>query len=116
MEHNEMMEEIAVETAAEEAPAAPAGRAFDQEIRTLLEARPELRGEALPEEVVQACVRGKSVTEAYNAYARARHREERTRQQNEAAAARAPVRGVTRGGSTNPKPEDPFLRGFRQEW
>ena len=32
--------------------------------------------------------------------------------QNEEAAAKAPVRSVTAGGSTDPEPEDLFLRGF----
>ena len=32
--------------------------------------------------------------------------------QNEEAAAKAPVRSVTAGGSTEPEPEDLFLRGF----
>lgn len=82
-------------------------RAFDEEIRELLTARPELRGEELPQEVVEACIRGKRVTEAYNDYAR---------QQKQPRPAAAPIRGVTRGGSVQTGPEDPFLKGLRTEW
>lgn len=82
-------------------------RAFDEEIRELLTARPELRGEELPREVVDACIRGKRVAEAYNDYAR---------QQKHPRPAAAPVRGVTRGGSVQATPEDPFLKGLRTEW
>ena len=38
--------------------------------------------------------------------------QEEIQQQNEAAAAKAPVRSVTAGGSTDTEPEDLFLRGF----
>lgn len=83
-------------------------RDFEQELRELLTARPELRGEELPQEVVEASVRGKSVTEAYNDYAR-----EQRKQRPRPAA---PVRGVTRGGSVQQPPEDAFLKGLRTEW
>lgn len=99
-----------------ETPAEAPARAFDEEIRELLEARPELRGEELPEEVVRACMGGKRVREAYTDYARQQQRLARTRRQNEAAAQRAPIRSVTRGGGTNAQPEDPFLRGFSKQW
>lgn len=83
-------------------------RDFEQELRQLLAARPELRGEELPQEVVEACIRGKTVTEAYNDYARAQ-RKQRPRPA-------APVRGVTRGGGVQQAPEDDFLKGLRTEW
>ncbi len=124
------------ETAAEarEAPAAeepedgePAsktgGRDYAQEVQTLYAARPELRGQGLPEEVARACVDGKSLVEAYNDFARrqrqdaaALRRENRILRQNAATAARAPVRGVTGGGSAAPQGEDAFLRGFNEGW
>lgn len=107
-EHNEIMEE----------QAAPA-RDYGAEVRELFAARPELRGGELPEAVLQACIGGKSLTEAYNDYAKTRRQdadslreENRILRQNAKAAAQAPVRGVTRGGSTDAKPEDAFLRGF----
>lgn len=86
----------------------PEPRAFDREIQELLTARPELRGEELPQEVVEACIRGKSVTQAYNDYATAKKQSTR--------AAAAPVRGVTRGGSVQTGPEDAFLKGLQTEW
>lgn len=95
------MEEQTVQTPEQEP------RAFDQEIRELLTARPELRGEELPQEVVEACIRGKTVTQAYNDYAQAK------KQHSKAAA---PIRGVTRGGSVQTGPEDAFLKGLQTEW
>jgi len=94
-------------------------RDYGSEVQALFAARPELLGEELPEEVLQACVRGEPLTEAYNRFARARHAEsKRLRQENRVlrenarSAAQAPVRGVSRGGSVVSRPEDPFLRGF----
>lgn len=86
----------------------PQSRAFEQEVHELLAARPELRGEELPKEVVDACIRGKTVTEAYNDYAR--------EQKTKSRPAAAPIRGVTRGGSVQTGPEDAFLRGLQTEW
>ena len=87
-------------------------RDFEQEVREFYDARPELKGEALPEDVARACVmEGKNLFEAYDAYA-----EEKAEQQNKKAARRAPVRSVTRGGSVDAMPEDAFLRGFNSEW
>ena len=115
-EHNEIMEE----TAAAEAPAA---RDYDEEVQELFAARPELRGGELPAEVLMACVGGKRLTDAYSDYARtlrqdadSLRKENRVLRQNAKAAAQAPVRGVTRGGGTNAKPEDAFLRGFNAAW
>lgn len=87
-------------------------RDFEGEVRELYEARPELRGEELPEPVVRACaVEGKKLSEAYDAYA-----DEKAQDQNKKAARQAPVRSVTRGGSVEAMPEDAFLRGFNAAW
>lgn len=125
----EPVEEVAVEVVAEEAapveePAPqPAARDYAGEVQALYAARPELRGRDLPQEVARACVGGKSLIEAYNEYAcRQRadaaelRKENRILRQNAATAARAPVRGVTRGGPTDSQPEDAFLRGFNEAW
>lgn len=118
-EHNEILEETELQT--EET--AEQARDYGAEVRALFEARPELRGGELPGEVLTACVSGKSLTDAYNDYAKARkqdadslRKENRVLRQNARAAAQAPVRGVTRGGSTNAKPEDAFLKGFNSDW
>ena len=115
-EHNEILEETAVEEA-------PAARDYDAEVQELFAARPELRGGELPAEVLTACVGGQRLTDAYNDYAKAcqqdtdnLRKENRVLRQNAKAAAQAPIRGVTRGGSTNAKPEDAFLRGFNASW
>ena len=87
-------------------------RDFEQEVKELYDARPELKGEALPEDVVRACaVEGKRLSEAYDTYA-----EEAAEKQNKKSAAQAPVRSVTRGGGVDARPEDTFLRGFNEVW
>ena len=93
-------------------------RDFAGEAAALYEAHPELRQELLPEEVAMACVReNKPLTEAYDDYARRQRQDaEGLRRETRAMRAAAPVRGVTRGGSVAVSPEDPFLRGFSQEW
>ena len=118
-EHNEILEETEVQ---EEVPASEE-RDFGAEVQALFLARPELRGGELPREVLMACVDGKPLTEAYSDYAKAQRQEaeslrqeNRVLRQNAKAAAQAPVRGVTRGGGTNAKPEDAFLRGFNSGW
>ena len=59
----------------------------------------------------------KPLTEAYDDYARRQRQDaEGLRRETRAMRAAAPVRGVTRGGSVAVSPEDPFLRGFSQEW
>lgn len=84
-------------------------RDLEGEVRALYEERPELKGEALPEEVVTACaVEGKELKAAYDAYAEAR--------QEKRPPAYAPVRSVTRGGSVEAKPGDAFLKGFDAAW
>ena len=64
-------------------------RDFEKEVHDLYEAKPELRGKQLPEEVVKACVEGENLCDAYGAYAQ---------KQTEKPAPMAPVRSVTLGG------------------
>ena len=75
------MEEVKQDLPEEEAilpeeEAAP-GRDYAAEVKALYEARPELRGEQLPDEVVAACVGGKSLTTAYDEYMSRQRREAR---------------------------------------
>lgn len=98
-------------------------RDYGSEVRALFAQRPELRGEELPEEVLQACIGGKPLKEAYEDYAGRQRKEaeelrkeNRILRENAKTAARSPVRGVTRGGSVQNEPEDPFLRGFNSQW
>ena len=119
------MEEQTLESVqtVETEPGATAERDYGSEVRELFTQRPELRGEELPQEVLQACVEGKHLKEAYDEYARRQRQETRelrkenhVLRQNAKTAARTPVRGVTRGGSVSSKPEDAFLRGFNSTW
>lgn len=84
-------------------------RDFEQEVRELYEEHPDLRGGALPEAVITACVGGTNLKEAYAAYSE-------EKKEAEKPAPKAPVSGVTRGGSVSSKPEDAFLRGFNSTW
>ena len=83
---------------AEQAPARPQ-RDYAAEVASLYAARPELRGTELPEEVVAACVRGTSLTQAYTDFAR-RQREEARLRQREARAPRRPRKDEVRNGPT----------------
>lgn len=109
-----------VETPAKVTPSTGA-RDFQAEIAELLKAKPALRGQKLPEEVVQAVVKdGKSVLAAYTDYAEqqsnaelaALRKENQILKQNAAAAAKAPVSSTTKGGATDTKAKDPFIEGF----
>lgn len=99
--------------------AAESSRDYQREVSDLLTARPELRGKALPPEVM-AAAQSQPLMAAYYAYevGQARAETERIRQENEilkqnaANAARAPVGATQGGGATDTKPEDDFLRGF----
>ena len=91
-----------------------------------MQARPQLRGQALPDAVSRAAVEGdKRLLLAYLDYEaqQAQAENERLRKENEiykqnaATAARSPVRGVSGGGATDLKPSDPFLDGFNSsDW
>lgn len=112
----------ATEPAAEPAAKTPA-RDFAAEIAMLKAARPDLTGKQLPMEVVKACTDEKNPKHLFVAYAEYEvaqqkaeadklRRENEVLRQNAAAAARAPVSGVSGGGATDTGPEDDFLKGF----
>ena len=110
------------QTAAETA----AARDYQAEVEELLQARPQLRGQALPDAVSRAAVAdNKRLLLAYLDYEakQVQAENERLRRENEiykqnaATAARSPVRGVSGGGATDTKPSDPFLDGFNSaDW
>lgn len=95
-------------------------RNIQAEAQELIVARPDLKMQQLPMEVVEAWRNGENLLNAYNQY-EARQKEAENQKlkkennilkQNAAAAAKAPVKGVTGGAPTDTEPEDPFLKGF----
>ena len=102
----------------------PAKRDFGAEALELLREYPQLRGQQLPDAVLAECARGQRLLQAYRSYEFRENRAElqRLRRENEAlkhnaeAARRAPVWGVSGGGSTDNSPADPFLDGFQGEF
>ena len=102
---------------------------FRRDVSELLELYPQLRerfakGEGLPREVIAVCAQKKlPVRVAYAEYelnaARTEleqlRRENEILRQNTSAAAKAPVKSVALGGSTNEQRKDPFLEGFFSE-
>lgn len=95
-------------------------RNIQAEAQELIVARPDLKTRQLPMEVVEAWRKGDNLLNAYNQY-EARQKEAENQKlkkennilkQNAAAAAKAPVKGVTGGAPTDTEPEDPFLKGF----
>ena len=115
------------ESPTEDAGPAASERAAERDWRGEAEAffaaRPELAGRELPERVVRRWAAGESLARAFDGAERdeLRAETERLRRENEAlrqnaaAAARAPVRGVTGGGAADNAPLDPFLEGLRYE-
>lgn len=115
-------------TDAEEEPAAPAPeetapeRDFVSEVQQLRALYPEVK--EIPDEVALAAADGTNLLTAYLAYKGAQSqkaaaslkRENEVLKHNAASAAKAPVRGVTGGGATNTKPDDPFLKGLAEDW
>lgn len=104
-------------------PAKPAVRDFRKEVQDLYDAKPELRGKQLPDEVAHAAARGENLMKAYLAYEAKQEKaenaklrkENKTLKQNAASAAKAPVKGVSGGGKTDTTATDPFLSGFESE-
>ena len=103
---------------------ADAARDLGAEAEELLRVFPEMQGRSIPNEVVLESLRGKkSLTAAFAAWNERQHREalEALRRENgrrlagRRAAERAPVHGVSGGGSAEPRPGDPFLAGFDAE-
>lgn len=107
--------EAAPAAAEEPAPARPQ-RDYAAEVASLYAARPELRGTELPAEVVAACVRGTSLTQAYTDFARRQREETRLRQREARVPRRPAVKSVTQGGAAAAQGEDAFLRGFNTGW
>ena len=97
-------------------------RDFVKEVQQLKALYPDFR--EMPDTVARAVADGANLLTAYVAY-----REQQTRQaaemlekenavlrQNAAAAAKAPVRGVTGGGAADTKPRNNLLVGFDEDW
>ena len=115
-------EEAAVEQAEEPATdTAVSARDFVKEVQQLKALYPDFR--EMPDAVARAVADGTDLLTAYVAY-----REQQTRQtaetlekenavlrQNAAAAAKAPVRGVTGGGAADTKPRNNLLVGFDED-
>ena len=114
-EEEAILPEEPAEAEAEAAPARPQ-RDYAAEVASLYAARPELRGTELPGEVVAACVRGTSLTQAYTDFARRQREEARLRQREARAPRRPAVKSVTQGGAAAAQGEDAFLRGFNTGW
>lgn len=100
-------------------------RNIQQEAQELIVARPDLKTKQLPMEVVEAWRKGENLLNAYNRYEAQQKEAENQKlkkennilKQNAAAAAKAPVSGVTGGAPTDTEPEDPFDVGFdRDPW
>ena len=100
---------------------ADAARDLGAEAEELLRVFPDMQGRSIPTEVVLESLRGKrSLTAAFAAWNERQHREalEALRRENgrrlagRRAAERAPVHGVSGGGSADTRPGDPFLAGF----
>ncbi|MBQ1789292.1 MAG: hypothetical protein II008_03870 [Oscillospiraceae bacterium] len=104
-------------------PAEPQ-RDLAAEARELSNLHPELVGKDLPQEVMAAWMSGVRLKDAYSKYEVDQQRAqdkaviEQQRKEieilkhNAAAAAKAPVKGVTGGGKTDTEPDDPFARGL----
>ena len=104
----------------EQQPQGQPQRNFEAEAFDLLQVYPEMKGQKLPEEVVDAVKRGETILVAYTKYKQKQDKadkarlkkENKTLKQNAEAAKRAPVRGVAKGGATNVGADDPFIKGF----
>lgn len=102
-------------------PAAPA-RDLRAEVAQVQALYPDFKG--VPAELVNEIVTGKPVLTAYVEYrerqnaqaAASLKKENAVLKQNAAAAARAPVKGVTGTGSPGTKATDPFLAGFNADY
>lgn len=100
------------------------GRDFKQEVADLFRTYPNARIDGVPEEVSTAALaENKPLVQAYaewrartaSAKATRTERENKILKQNQAAAARAPVRNVTGGGKTDSTASDAFLQGFNDD-
>lgn len=110
-------------TEPESVPAKSPTRDFDTEIAQLKAVYPDVLKNPIPKQVLGAAMdenHPKHLVAAYAEYMVGQHkaeaeklrRENEVLKQNAAAAARAPVSGVTGGGPADEDPEDDFLKGF----
>ena len=103
---------IPVETPAE--PPAPEKKPLvsDADMTAFVKAHPGVT--KLPAEVVTAVMNGVNISAAYAEYESKKDKEElRILKQNQAAAAKAPVSGVSKHGNASaPAKRDPFAEGF----
>jgi hypothetical protein len=91
---------------------------FRAQVKQLKAIFPDFK--SMPTEVMTAYENGADLMSAYSAYrvreaekaSQAVKKENRILKQNAASAAKAPVRGVSGGGATGVKKENPFLKGF----
>ena len=104
---------------------APARRNPQAEVHELLQVHPELYGKPLPQEVLAATQSGKRLLTAYDEYTSRKstqeaaklQQQEDIRKQNEANAAKAPVKCTAAGGAPKKETEeDAFLRGFNKDY
>ena len=102
--------------------AATPARDFEAEWKELADAHPELVGNQLPDDIMQACLNSTlppiRVYESMMiikqaAEIKALQDEIATLRQNAEAAAKAPVRATTPGGKTDTEAEDAFIRAFK---
>ena len=98
---------------------------FQREVTELFTARPDLQHLPIPDEVLDACVKGGNLLKVYTDYEKGKINSERNKiekenkilKQNATAASQAPVKGVNGGGKTDTTPGDPFLKGLMEdEW
>ena len=107
------------EETAEEEPAPE--RDFVKEVQQLKALYPDFK--EMPDEVAKAAVGGANLLTAYVAYreqqtrkaAETLEKENEVLRQNAAAAAKAPVRGITGGGAADTKPRNNLLVGFDED-
>ena len=112
------LEEAEEPQTADEAPAPVPERDFVREVQQLKALYPDLQ--EMPDEVAKAAVGGANLLTAYVAYreqqtrkaAETLEKENEVLRQNAAAAAKAPVRGITGGGASDTKPRNNLLVGF----
>ena len=106
----------------EAAIAAAPTRDFEAEWKELADAHPELVGNQLPDDIMQACLNStlppirvyeSMMIVKQAAEIKALQDEIATLRQNAEAAAKAPVRATTPGGKTDTEAEDAFIRAFK---
>jgi hypothetical protein len=95
---------------------------FSEQLKQLKALDPDVK--EIPQEVLDAYMRGANLTNAYALYKVAQStkaaekikHENQVLKQNAAAAAKAPVKGVSNTGvGTKTKEDDPFLKGFNAD-